>query len=66
MVGALSDALNPMFAAESLRYSLAIFTVFLLWAVAHCGWASRTLAVDYAGQRPELDADQPAVANSKT
>lgn len=55
MVGALSDALNPVFAEQSLRYSLAIFTVFLLWAVAHCWWASRFLANDYAGRRPDTE-----------
>lgn len=46
-VGALSDALEPRFAAESIRWaSLATVVVATLWASAHYAVAARTLRED--------------------
>jgi hypothetical protein len=35
IVGAMSDALKPTFAADALRYTLLTFMVFNLWAAYH-------------------------------
>lgn len=54
MVGVVSDVLAPSYGEESLRYSLAVFTVFLVWAATHCWLASKSIANDYVGNRPDL------------
>jgi predicted MFS family arabinose efflux permease len=49
ITGALSDALEPEFAAESLRYSLLIVTVVILpWASWHFYRAAKTIDADLA------------------
>jgi MFS family permease len=46
--GALSDALRPIFAEESLRYSLLLLCPGYLWAAWHLWRASRTVMPDLA------------------
>ncbi len=57
-VGAISDALHASLGAESLRYTLAGFSALTLWASLHMVIASRSLANDYLGQRPDLIKSQ--------
>jgi MFS family permease len=47
-VGALSDALRPWLADESLRYALAAMCPGYIWAAWHLRKASRTVASDLA------------------
>lgn len=51
VLGAISDALNPAFGADSLRYALASSVLFLAWAAAHMLLGSRTYAADYVAPR---------------
>lgn len=46
VTGALSDALEPRFGADSLRYALLIVSVGLLWSALHFKLAARSLAAD--------------------
>lgn len=47
VLGAISDALNPAFGADSLRYALASSVLFLAWAAAHMLLGARSYAADY-------------------
>jgi predicted MFS family arabinose efflux permease len=51
LVGALSDALQPRFGAESLRYALLLALAFNLWGAVHSVLAGRSLAGDLARSR---------------
>ena len=51
VLGAISDALNPAFGADSLRYALASSVLFLAWAAVHMLLGSRTYAADYVGDK---------------
>jgi MFS family permease len=44
--GALSDALEPRYGADSLRWALMIVSTLLIWSSLHFYLASRTLAQD--------------------
>ena len=44
--GALSDALEPRYGADSLRWALMIVSSLLIWSALHFYLASRTLAQD--------------------
>jgi len=46
VTGALSDALEPAFGEDSLRYALLIVSVGLLWSALHFKLAARSLAAD--------------------
>ena len=46
VTGALSDALEPRFGADSLRYALLIVSLGLLWSALHFKLAARSLAAD--------------------
>lgn len=49
VAGALSDALEPQFAEESMRYSLLIITLVILpWAVLHYYRAGKWIDGDLA------------------
>jgi predicted MFS family arabinose efflux permease len=48
LVGALSDALEPRFGAESLRYALLLALALTLWGTLHSLLAGRSLARDLA------------------
>ena len=48
LVGALSDALEPRFGAESLRYALLLALALTLWGTLHSFLAGRSLARDLA------------------
>ncbi len=48
LVGVLSDALEPRFGAESLRYALLIALALALWGTLHSVLAGRSLARDLA------------------
>jgi MFS transporter, Spinster family, sphingosine-1-phosphate transporter len=51
--GALSDALRPWVAGESLRYSLLILCPGYFWAAWHVWQASRTVTQELAGVQVE-------------
>lgn len=59
VLGAISDALNPAFGADSLRYALASSVLFLAWAAAHMLLGSRTYAADYVGANPADPSRRP-------
>lgn len=59
--GALSDALQPMFHDDSLRYALVAFCPGFLWCAWHLWQASKTVADDVAA----VEAGEPAFAASK-
>jgi hypothetical protein len=46
VTGALSDALQPSFGEDSLRYALLIVSGGLLWSALHFKLAARSLASD--------------------
>jgi hypothetical protein len=46
MTGALSDALQPGFGDDSLRYALLVVSAGLLWSALHFKLAARTLGSD--------------------
>ncbi len=46
VTGALSDALQPAFGEDSLRYALLIVSSGLLWSALHFKLAARSLAAD--------------------
>ncbi len=46
VTGALSDALQPRFGDDSLRYAMLIVSVGLLWSGLHFKLAARSLAAD--------------------
>ena len=50
LVGSLSDALQPLAGANSLRYSVAIFALLNLWSIGHflraAHWMRRTHAAE--------------------
>lgn len=48
LVGALSDALEPRFGVESLRYALLLALALTLWGTLHSLLAGRSLARDLA------------------
>ncbi|MDX1496182.1 MAG: MFS transporter [Salinisphaeraceae bacterium] len=48
-IGGLSDALNPMFGTDSLRYALVGSVLFLAWASVHMLIGSKTYRQDYVG-----------------
>jgi predicted MFS family arabinose efflux permease len=48
LVGIVSDALQPRFGGESLRYALLVASPVLLWSAAHFYWAGRHLPDDLA------------------
>jgi hypothetical protein len=57
--GALSDALQPAFADESLRYALVILCPGYFWAAFHLWRASSTVHRDLrgiSGLAPEVDS----------
>ena len=56
LIGAVSDWLRGPFGIESLRYSLAIFSVTVGWAALHLLLGARHIAMDYEGERPDLAA----------
>jgi MFS family permease len=49
LIGAISDAITPMFEVEALRYTLAGSVLFLAWAATHILIGSRTINQDYVG-----------------
>ncbi|MBM4336015.1 MAG: MFS transporter [Deltaproteobacteria bacterium] len=49
--GALSDALEPRFGADSLRWALLIVSSLFVWSALHFYLASRTLARDFERAR---------------
>lgn len=49
LIGAISDAITPMFGVEALRYTLAGSVLFLAWAATHILIGSRTIKQDYVG-----------------
>jgi hypothetical protein len=49
--GALSDLLAPRFGDDSLRYSLLVISMALLWSAFHFWRAGRTLEADVARAR---------------
>jgi hypothetical protein len=51
-VGAISDALQPVFGIESLRYALVVLCPGYLWASWHLWRAARTVERDLAAVRP--------------
>jgi MFS family permease len=60
-VGALSDYLNPLFGAESLRYALLALCPGYLWACWHLWHASKTVHHDLEiAQRSELQIEHAA------
>jgi MFS family permease len=58
LTGALSDALEPRFGDDSLRYALLIISIALVWSAFHFHLAGRTLEADYevARQASEREA----------
>lgn len=46
VAGALSDALQPVFGVESLRYALLVTASFSLWAATHFALGARSLVGD--------------------
>ncbi|MBL8266488.1 spinster family MFS transporter [Steroidobacter sp.] len=58
--GALSDALRPHFAEESLRYALLALCPGYCWAAWHLWQAGKTVACDLAATRAE-ESEQLAV-----
>ncbi len=46
LVGALSDALDPRFGVDAIRYSMAIVGLTNLWAALHSVLGARTLRAD--------------------
>lgn len=59
--GALSDALTPWFATESLRYSLLILCPGYFWAAWHLWRASRSVASDL--RRANIAPTEPSAAS---
>jgi MFS family permease len=55
--GAISDALRPIFAQESLRYALLALSPGYLWAARHVWRASTTVAKDIETARSAGDED---------
>ena len=51
LTGALSDLLEPRFGDDSLRYSLLVISMALLWSAFHFWRAGRTLEADVARAR---------------
>ena len=51
-VGVMSDALTPASGTGSLRYALALATVFLLWASVHFLLAARNARANIEDSRP--------------
>src|SRR5690606_18402068 len=51
--GALSDALQPLFGADSLRYALVVFCPGYFWCAWHLWMASKTIASDVAAVHVE-------------
>lgn len=51
--GALSDALQPIFGADSLRYALVVFCPGYFWCAWHLWLASKTVADDVAAVQAE-------------
>ncbi len=61
LVGVLSDALEPRFGNEAIRYALLAVIAANLWAAAHSLLAARTLRRDLArGAAAESGSTQPA------
>jgi len=48
IVGVLSDALNPVFAQDSLRYAMLLTSFVALWAAFHFWRVGRTVTYDLA------------------
>jgi MFS transporter, Spinster family, sphingosine-1-phosphate transporter len=55
--GMLSDALAPIFGADSLRYALLVLTPGFLWCGIHFWLASRTVALDIERANEQARAD---------
>ena len=49
LIGGISDALNPAFGVDSLRYALVASVAFLGWASIHMLIGTRTYRQDYVG-----------------
>jgi MFS family permease len=56
--GAMSDALRPWFAEESLRYALSMLCPGYLWAAWHLWHASRTVTHEIAETQAEIGRDE--------
>lgn len=56
LIGGISDALNPTFGVDSLRYALATSVLFLAWASVHMLIGSRTYAQDYVAEETGAEA----------
>ncbi|HEX4895672.1 MAG TPA: MFS transporter [Solimonas sp.] len=59
VLGAISDALNPAFGIDSLRYALAGSVVFLAWGAAHMLLGSRTYAADDVSRNAAAPGQNP-------
>lgn len=57
IVGALSDALRPMFAEDSLRYALLALCPGYVWAAWHVWRASTSITGDLKAAEAERDID---------
>ncbi|GFE79659.1 MFS transporter [Steroidobacter agaridevorans] len=60
--GALSDAFQPIFGADSLRYALVVFCPGYFWCAWHLWMASKTVADDVAAvQVEDVSHSAPAI-----
>jgi MFS family permease len=51
LIGVLSDAVRPIFRADSLRYAMSCFSVLALWAAYHFYAAGKTVVMQLATAR---------------
>ena len=51
IVGNLSDYLEPVLGADSLRYAMLTIVIFVAWAAVHFWFAGKTLIEDYRRAR---------------
>ena len=65
-VGALSDALRPLFGEESLRYALLILSPGYLWGAWHLWRASKTVTRDVQAVQGESEAESLRAALQKS
>ena len=47
ITGFVSDALEPSFGVDALRYAMAITVLVNIWCAAHYYWATRTIKQDF-------------------
>jgi len=47
ITGFVSDALEPSFGVDALRYAMAITVMVNIWCAAHYYWATRTIRQDF-------------------